>query len=647
MGRSLFALEAHSNLRAESARLSAAWKNFAIKKRDDPDVRPVVLNSWNRCASSELDPLTGLSPRVLTDTDIREYVEHDPLFAEIKLALSPLYRAALESDHMLVCCDALGHIMHLAGDSAIRRRAEKMNFVVGSHWGETQAGTNAIGTTIATGQPFQLFGPEHYCQGVHEWTCSASPIRDPATNNVLAVIDMTALREEFHPHTLVSVMTVTQLIEERLRSKYAAERYRLLELYANRATSHFPIAVLDRTGHVVKAAAAFHEHNWIDTDNRLRDCPSFDVTVACSWTAEGASGAWSFMREPCLGSHYPVGAIVSIVKSGAALLRRQSSAPSSEPDDLDAFSHLIGRDDAFLRAIGIACTAAHGALPVLIEGETGTGKELFAQAIHARSGRKDKPFLAVNCGALAKDLAVSEFFGYDGGSFTGAAREGRIGKFEQANGGTLLLDEISDMPLDLQVLLLRVLDEKKLVRVGGRRSISLDVRIVAATNQDLLELVGKGHFRRDLYYRLGVIKIRLPALRERRRDIGLLFEHYCKRAFAEAGRPAPLIERDVMTTLEHYSWPGNIRELRNVAERLSISAQGDAIRTQDLPVDVSALPVCEERVQNRAGLPLKEQEVQAIRSMLIESGNVSEAARRLGINRSTIYRKLRKLPGPS
>jgi transcriptional regulator of acetoin/glycerol metabolism len=203
----LFAVSARANLDVECSRLDRAWEDVVVHGRDS-SVRPLVLDSWNRCLRTGLDASTTRSPRVLSPEQVRDYVQANPVYAEVLPALPSLTGAAVDSQHMLVYCDADGHIMHLAGEQSILRRADRMNFVVGSHWGEDHAGTNAIGTAIITGTPVQLLGSEHYCQAVHDWTCSASPIRDPATNEVLAVIDMTGLRKSFHPISVVGVFWI-------------------------------------------------------------------------------------------------------------------------------------------------------------------------------------------------------------------------------------------------------------------------------------------------------------------------------------------------------------------------------------------------------------------------------------------------------
>lgn len=324
----------------------------------------------------------------------------------------------------------------------------------------------------------------------------------------------------------------------------------------------------------------------------------------------------------------------------ATLVVGADRRPRAHSDVFHSFSSLLGDAPAFRSTISRA-RAAGSDVSVLIEGETGTGKELIAQAIHLASTRAAKPFVAVNCGAMSRDLATTEFFGYEGGAFTGALREGRGGKFEQANGGTLFLDEIGDLALELQAVLLRVLEDQRVVRVGGQRSIPVSVRVIAATNHDLLAATERGTFRRDLYYRLSVLKISMPPLRERLDDLEMLFEHYCAKAYHRASLPVPHVDPEVFRVLRAHPWHGNIRELRNLVERLAIEVQTGVVRPEDLPPEY----LRRQRVPLSPGLAdsttLRAQELGTIQSTLLEcTGNVTEAARKLGINRSTIYRKL-------
>jgi len=324
------------------------------------------------------------------------------------------------------------------------------------------------------------------------------------------------------------------------------------------------------------------------------------------------------------------------------------------------FNSIIGDDENLKNSIRLAIIASTNNSTVLLQAASGTGKEIFAQAIHNGSSRKNGPFVAINCAALHRELVGSELFGYVDGAFTGAKRGGRPGKFELANNGTLFLDEIGDMPLEQQAMLLRAIQEKAILRVGGDSLINVDVRIIAATNQDLLELVGQGRFRADLYYRLNVVRISIPALKERREDIKLSFEYFIKDMSPRFNKRITDIDDEVIECLKDYDWPGNIRELQNVVERTLLVAENGRITIDCLPREVvdsadidsidrfprqhrvfAALP---SSLSNRSTRKLQvgEQEKDKIvRTLDRYGGNVSKTAADLGISRNTLYRKMK------
>jgi DNA-binding NtrC family response regulator len=309
---------------------------------------------------------------------------------------------------------------------------------------------------------------------------------------------------------------------------------------------------------------------------------------------------------------------------------------------------------------------------VLIQGESGVGKELVAKAIHERSSRHEKQFVAINCAALSENLLEAELFGYEKGAFTGADSKGKAGLFEIADGGTIFLDEVGEMPLQLQTKLLRVLQERRFRRVGGLNDVSVDVRVVAATNRDLRQEVAAGRFRQDLYYRLRVVPIQVPALRERSEDILPIADHLLKRLGPELGRPQLQLSKESRTAMAAYAWPGNVRELSNAIERAVITAEGDLIATQDLCMDeiltpipvhhnqtaamasvvpVPSVPRNDEPVVPKGALiiPAGERNLARVEALLVRAalaetgGQKSRAAELLGINRTTLYNKLREL----
>jgi DNA-binding NtrC family response regulator len=305
-------------------------------------------------------------------------------------------------------------------------------------------------------------------------------------------------------------------------------------------------------------------------------------------------------------------------------------------DEMSRFHEIIGRSSAMVRVLEQVSLVSQSETTVLIRGESGTGKELIARAIHANSTRRYMPIVVVNCGALAEGIIESELFGHERGAFTGAQYR-RKGKFEMADGGTLFLDEIGDISLKTQVDLLRVLEEKTICRVGGNSLVSVDFRLITATNKDLEALVTEGRFREDLYYRLNVFSIAIPPLRERREDIPMLVEHFLKKYTQSMNKPLFTVSPEAMELLVNYDWPGNVRELQNAIERAVLVCKASAIRPADLPFHVN------EAKEVPSGESLAHIERQHVKRILEQSEwNISRAARLLGIDRVTVYNKIRK-----
>ena len=307
-----------------------------------------------------------------------------------------------------------------------------------------------------------------------------------------------------------------------------------------------------------------------------------------------------------------------------------------------SFSNLVAESSAMKEVLRVAMQVAHSDATVLIQGESGTGKEIIAKAIHLNSPRKDKPFVVVNCPSIPENLLESELFGHVRGAFTGAVKD-RVGKFQLANGGTLFLDEIGDLRLELQAKLLRVLQEREIERVGDSRPIPVDVRIIAATNRDLLELVREGRFREDLYYRLSVVPITLPPLRERKEEIPYLVDFFLRR-FAPDRRFE--IDPEFIRLLENYPWPGNVRELENVIERAVVLSTENRLTAASLPPHILAsVPPAREAQEGEAGhVSLEEVERRTIEAALEKArGNKSRAARLLKIPRHVLLYRMKKL----
>jgi two-component system nitrogen regulation response regulator GlnG len=390
-------------------------------------------------------------------------------------------------------------------------------------------------------------------------------------------------------------------------------------------------------------------------------CPELPVIVVTAHSdldnavAAYQGGAFEYLPKP-----FDVDEAVSLVEKAARQSGHAIGGTTSPRTDIPS---LIGQAPAMQEVFRSIGRLARSSMTVLITGESGTGKELVAQALHQHSPRAGKPFVALNTSAIAAELLESELFGHERGAFTGADAR-RIGRFEQADGGTLFLDEIGDMSPALQTRLLRVLAESEFYRVGGQASIRVDVRVIAATNQDLARAVKDGRFREDLYHRINVMRINTPPLRHRRQDIPALLNHYLNDASTELGAPAKSINTDAMELLQGYDWPGNVRQLVNASRRLTVTAPGGVITAADIPEDLGgragAKGLQEEWTQSLAfwaekalvsdesgplvEAALPEFEKTLIRTALTKAkGHRQDAARLLGWGRNTLTRKIRAL----
>ncbi len=353
-------------------------------------------------------------------------------------------------------------------------------------------------------------------------------------------------------------------------------------------------------------------------------------------------GAFDFLTKPLIDDELDL-AIQRALNQREVL--EENNALKAQLDLRFGMDNIVGSDSRMRRVFDLVESVADTKTTVLITGESGTGKSLIARAIHRHSSRRDKPFVEVACGALPENLLESELFGHVAGSFTGATTD-RMGKFMQADGGTIFLDEIGTASPGLQVKLLRVLQEFEFEQVGGTKTFHVDARVILATNEDLEQLVAEGRFRQDLYYRINVINIELPPLRERISDIPLLAEHFLRTVCEESGRQVRGFSNEAMAAMQRYRWPGNVRELQNIVERAVLLSKSDVIRLEDLPpAIVSATPVSVAEVTGRT---LKEALEGPERQIILEvlqkhNWNRQKTAEALGINRTTLYKKMKRL----
>ncbi len=647
MANSNIAIYSTLEVSQKKRKLASKWEYFVRENRKPGEIRSVIFDSWKRCKQFGVDPHQKQSTIVLPDDRLAELVHKSRLYRVSQPILRDLEKQIRGTKHLITLCDKTGYILYLQGEHHILKMAEKMNFVRGADWSERAAGSNAIGTCIATGQPVQVFAYEHYCEGAHPWICSAAPIKDPLTGELLGVFDLTGPSDLAQPHSLGLAQNISTLIQQSLSTISYKIRQYLLDQYSDsvRRWRSDSIIALDSMFNVVAAGPNCLSLLRIDNWGQFWHLPELDPLKTEILSGNGEESE-VYLDSLQLNVH-----IRNVIYDGERIgyllhLEKHQKRRFSKSDSPKNWKGLIGQSRSFQHVIRQAQIAAPTDVPILITGESGTGKERFARAIHQTSLREDAPFIAMNCGAIPKELMASELFGYEPGAFTGGDPKGKKGKFEEANGGTLLLDEIGEMPLDLQVHLLRVLQEKEVVRLGSSRPIPVDVRIIAATNQNLIELIQRGQFRMDLYFRLNVVEFKLPPLRERKEDIVPLCRHFVEKCAKKLGKPVPTIDEQVFSYLRDYHWPGNIRELENAMEYAVLFCSDNHITMSSLPESLRIRPLENELSQRgvyKKLTPLEQNEKKKIIQLLIETNhNLSEVARRCGIARTTLYRKLKK-----
>jgi transcriptional regulator of acetoin/glycerol metabolism len=650
----------------------AAWKKFLTNAEiSESQVRPEIIESWQRCRRAGVDPYSGVSHLALNERQLEKLINKKINLIDVaRHFMTNLYRFVAGSGFIVMLSDEQGYILEIMGDSETMANASELNLSKGSSWIEEEVGTNGIGTCLAMKKPVQVSGAEHYCARVQFWTCSAAPIFD-IDGNIVGVLQMSGPSFKTHQHTLGMVVAAVEAIEKQMSIQL---RNRELTPLNNRLSNIINtvsegIIVINQRG-IIEQINPIAQKILAKTDQEIIDSPIKDYmeeTMIKEMLASGKSYKDAELlvntangSDYCLSSGKTIkddcGEItggVIFIKPLKSIINRLSGANAAFQ-----FRDIVGKNEKLLKAIKLATLAAGNDSNVVLQGESGTGKEVFAQAIHNQSSRRKGPFIAINCGAIPRELIGSELFGYEGGAFTGAKPGGRPGKFELASGGTLFLDEIGDMPLEHQVALLRVLQDKRITRIGGDKVVFVDVRVICASNKDLQLEVAKGNFRKDLFYRLNVITINLPPLRERREDIPELFEVFFKEFCRKMGTEFQYVDPLVISYLQQYNWPGNVREFQNIIERVVNIANGQSIGPEHLPEEIlnphfqGSMPENKTMVKNKMivseRIKIKElldeiERQEIIGKLLDHNGNISSTAREMGISRNSLYKKMKRL----
>lgn len=642
-------------------------------------MRQEIFRSWQRSKSTRVDPVSDDGFAIPSEELNQSLDAMEPFMGIAKPYLNNIYSFIRGSNFLLHITDSSGRLLKYYADDALISNLFTVTsqLQIGSKRNEAISGTDSTSLCLKLDKAVQVIGPEHYLQRNHRFFCSSAPIHD-INDETIAVLTIMGPVELYQNHTLGMAYSAAGSIELALRNQDYIHNLQhnneLLKFTLNSLDS--AILVTDENHRVLNVNDSFlkiflftkadcigkripevfdpdsipEQFRRADRDLDNVQCTlrtiygfSFNVVVSLKVVSNPKEGIT--MRYYSFTEQKKINRLVNQMTRSSAVF---------------TFDSIIGTSRRITQVKELAAGISNSFSNILILGESGTGKELFAQSIHNASNRCNEPFIALNCSSIPKDLIESELFGYVNGAFTGARKEGQPGKFELANQGTLFLDEIGDMPLELQSSLLRVLQTHELTRLGSSKPIKLDVRIIAATNRNLEYAISHGTFRKDLYYRLNVLSLTLPPLRERVEDIPSLIYSFMDRFSRSLNKGSCTITNDAIAILCRYDWPGNIRQLENVIERAINIIEGSEITTEHIPEDILeavngsragyAAPAFASSDAGRPYPPengtalspaVREHDI-IIELLEQENGHVASVAERMGIPASTLYRKLRK-----
>lgn len=633
-----------------------------------------ITRSWIRCLNDyQLDPGTCAEPEVVAPVELQERQSRlADIQAVAKVEMANLYQQLAGSGYAIMLTDREGVLLNYFGDPAFTHAASKTGLAQGAVWSERVQGTNGMGTCLVERRPITVHRDEHYLSRNIGLSCAAAPIFDHA-GELVGVLDASGESRLAQQHTLALVCMSVQMIENRVFLHQFRHDYILR--FHNRpefvGTLHEGAIALSTEGKVLAASrGALFQLGFAGPDEIVgRDIGElFNVTfpglVDSSvrrafhpvpiFEVRNSARFFAVVYQP-VATNGPRRAARGLPASGSG-----SGAGSGglAPSPLDTVQF---GDPVMAGHVATARRIAERNVSTVLLGETGTGKEVFARAMHLSGPRASRPFVAINCASIPESLIESELFGYRSGAFTGASKDGQRGKLLQANGGTLFLDEIGDMPFSLQARLLRVLEEREVVPLGGEAPVKLDIRLISATHCDLGKKIAAGEFREDLYYRLQGVTLRLPPLRERA-DRRALIAHLV----AQESDEGSVVELDdaLLAALDQLRWPGNVRQLRHLLRSMIALRESDKLGLHDLPPEyrldlddtapalapgpASACAPVSGLAPGSGADPALTALESAERAVLLQAlerhgWNMSGVARELNISRNTLYRKLQRL----
>lgn len=604
------------------------------------DFRTIIESSRRRSIAEGISCEQVYSNKIIDNIELqKKFAEKRNMILTAAPYMEQLINFVIDYNFFVLLTDGEGCILNVFGNENILNEAFELKMIPGAYMDEESIGTNAMAVVLKTGSPIQLSGVDHFINAYHRWTCSGAPIKDNH-GKLIGVLNLTGYTEQVHPHTLGMVIAASNAIEEMLKVKEYHKLQNINYKHMNTIFNSMPVAIItsDLEGNIKlynnQATELFGKADSLMEVTRMNELiRNWESMIEVIVNGENVEQDISIKNFNC---HLTANPIYNPVDDSIEIVYIFEEIKKSNIPAYYIFDKIIGEDQNFLKIVQYAKKIADSKSTILILGESGTGKEVFAQSIHNYSSRMDAPFIAINCGAIPKEFMELELFGYEEGAYAGAKKGGSQGKFEQADGGTILFDEIGALPLDMQIKLQRVLQEGIITRIGSQKSIPVNVRVIAASNKDLKKEAESGRFRKDLYYRLNVLPLFLPPLRERKGDIGLLIQYFMKLICNKLNKKEVAIPKEYLKQMMNYNWPGNIRELENIVELI---VNSETIPTEYFNQETGN----EDNDQEEEILDLAYVEREQLKKVLQKNnGNITRTASDLGIRRNTLYSKLKK-----
>jgi len=641
-------------------RMFMEWEAFTGgNTRIDRNIIPRdIEESWIRSREYGIDPHILPDIPLLTGTDLQDLLKKNNSLIENSLPfMENLHRFVDEHKFIVALFSQEGRILALTGNDCMLQVFREGGLAEGALWREDKVGTTGIGTIVETKRPTCIYTTQHYCREYHPQTAYGSPIFDSKgefIGGILLTAGHSRIRNSYLGMTVAAAKAIENdlRVQKALSESYAANTFQktviaaipealitidnqgFVSLINESAKKMFSLQSKPVEGKHIRSVFGVRNERFLNLLNQGEAVTDMEVRIF----SNSQTNDYTLTSNPIINYNGDmVGKILILNEIGRVktLVTKMIGARANF-----RFEDICGNNPLFLETINQAHMASQSTSNVLLLGKSGTGKDIIAQAIHNASGRGSGPYVAINCAAIPRDLITSELFGYTEGSFTGSRRGGSQGKFELADGGTIFLDEIAETPLELQAVLLRVIEDKHITRIGGHRVRPVDVRIIAATNKNLKDEIKKGAFREDLYYRLNVFTIQMVPLSERLDDIPLLVDLFVRKSARAMGKSVKKVDGKIIEKFMNYSWPGNVRELQNIIERMMNYANTDELTVDLMPSEILQNQHLFE-VNYDINSP-KDIEYQILVKMLGTNLSKKEIAQKMKIARSSLYRKLKR-----